>query len=62
MNSSVTANFNITYLTIVLAVVLLVSIIVGGTREYENELFCIIDSSAIPAIAAAAFFGAKLLG
>jgi hypothetical protein len=59
---SVLASFKVTVLTVVLCVVLLISIIMGGTREYENEWFCIIDSAGIPAIAAAAFFGSKLLG
>ena len=62
INSSLTASFRITFLTIVLAVMLLISIVMGTSRQHENEWFCIIDSVAIPAIVAAVFFGAKLLG
>jgi hypothetical protein len=57
INSSIAANFKVTFLTIGLVFALFISIVLGSVREHENEWFCFLDSVGLPALVAALFFG-----
>jgi hypothetical protein len=59
ITSAVTSGWHLTYLTIGLVLVWLISVLLGCAREHEAAWLCFLDSIGVPAIVTALVYGAK---